>query len=595
MSDDFSTEMQKLFLEFLQSDPDLFVKCNTITQIDFFEHKFRPVIKFIKEYHDEYSGIPSISQINAKTGITLTNITNIQDNEKNWFLDEYETFCRYKALEKAILASTDKLEKKEYGAVEHLIKQAVSIGLTKDLGMNYWKDPKQRLEEIKETKPAISTGWKTIDTVLYGGFERGTLNVFAAPSGHGKSLMLQNIALNWALSGYNVVYISLELSTKLCSMRLDSMLTGYGTRDLFKNIDDVSLKLNMISKNSANLQIVQLPNGINVNDLKAYIKEYTTKEGVTVDAVVVDYLDLMTPAQRKVPLNDVFTKDKFVSEELRNFTIEGNYLFATASQIGRCLALDTKVIKNGKYVDIKDILVGDWIESNNGPVKVTNVYPITKQHAYKIKTKSGKEIICSANHIFPSNKGEKSLNSGLKVGDLLKINTTAKQEVTNEKHNRKNDEIIEIEYIGEIETIDISVSGNRLFYANDILTHNSGIDEAEFGMQNIAGGISKIYTADNVIGLHASKAMKERGKIQIEFMKTRSSAGEGRKLELSYDNTCMRIKDLDEDDVVQSTNPQSSMYEKLKAKSQNSEPQEDQRTDNSVDINRLKSILKRRD
>jgi KaiC/GvpD/RAD55 family RecA-like ATPase len=458
MSDDFSTEMQKLFLEFLQSDPDLFVKCNTITQIDFFEHKFRPVIKFMKEYHDEYSGIPTISQISAKTGVSLSNITDIQENERNWFLDEYETFCRYKALEKAILASTDKLEKKEYGAVEQLIKQAVSIGLTKDLGMDYWNDPKKRLEDIKETKPAISTGWKTIDTVLYGGFERGTLNVFAAPSGHGKSLMLQNIALNWALTGYNVVYISLELSTKLCSMRLDSMLTGYGTRDLFKNIDDVSLKLSMISKNAANLQIVQLPNGININDLKAYVKEYSTKKGIMVDAVVVDYLDLMTPAQKKVPLNDVFTKDKFVSEELRNFTIEGNYLFATASQIGR-----------------------------------------------------------------------------------------------------------------------------------------GGIDEAEFGMQNIAGGISKIYTADNVIGLHASKAMKERGKIQIEFMKTRSSAGEGRKLELSYDNTCMRIKDIDDEDnnnTSQSTQP--SIYDKLKAKSSNNDAPEP-KSDSNIDINKLKSILKRRD
>lgn len=457
MSDDYSSEMQKLFLEFLQSDPDLFVKCNTITEPDFYTRELRSVIRFMKEYHNEYSGIPTVSQIKAKTGVSLTNITNIQDNEKNWFLDEYETFCRYKALEKAIVSSTDLLEKKEYGAVEHLIKQAVAIGLTKDLGMDYWDNPKARLEEIRETKPAISTGWKTIDSVLYGGFERGTLNVFAAPSGHGKSLMLQNIALNWALAGYNVVYISLELSQKLCSMRLDSMLTGYGTRELFKNLDDVSLKLGMIAKNAGNLQIVQLPNGININDLKSYLKEYSTKTNTKVDAVVVDYLDLMTPAQHKVPLNDVFTKDKFVSEELRNFAIEGDYLFATASQIGR-----------------------------------------------------------------------------------------------------------------------------------------QGIDEPEFGMQNIAGGISKIYTADNAIGLHASKAMKERGIIQIEFMKTRSSAGEGRKLELSYDNTCMRIKDMDEDEAENSSiSKTSSTYDKLKKTKPSDISEKPKPEATKIDTNRLRSILNR--
>lgn len=36
-----------------------------------------------------------------------------------------------------------------------------------------------------------------------------------------------------------------------------------------------------------------------------------------------------------------------------------------------------------------------------------------------------------------------------------------------------NDEIVSIEEMGELETIDISVSGDNLFYCNDILTKNS--------------------------------------------------------------------------------------------------------------------------
>ena len=39
-------------------------------------------------------------------------------------MDEFETFCRHKALEKAILDSTDLLENKDYGSVEALIKEA---------------------------------------------------------------------------------------------------------------------------------------------------------------------------------------------------------------------------------------------------------------------------------------------------------------------------------------------------------------------------------------------------------------------------------------------------------------------------------------
>jgi intein/homing endonuclease len=35
------------------------------------------------------------------------------------------------------------------------------------------------------------------------------------------------------------------------------------------------------------------------------------------------------------------------------------------------------------------------------------------------------------------------------------------------------DEILSIDPIGEMDTIDIEVSGDHLFYANGILTHNS--------------------------------------------------------------------------------------------------------------------------
>jgi hypothetical protein len=436
MTQDYSVDLQKLFIEFMVADQDLFVRCNGITDSDFFDRQLRPTIRFIKEHSDTYASVPTITQIKAKTGLELEGISDTTKDHREWFLDEYETFCRHKALEKAILASAEKLEKKEYGAVEHLIKEAVSIGLPKKIGLDYWKNPYERLKDIQNNKPAISTGWKAIDTILYGGFERGTLNIFAAPSGHGKSLFLQNISLNWALAGFNVIYVSLELSEKLCSMRFDSMLTGYGTRDLFKNIDDVSLKLGMIQKKAGQLQVVQLPNGINVNDLKAYVKEYSIQTGIKVDGVIVDYLDLMTPARQKVQLSDVSLKDKLVSEELRNFSIEGDYLFATASQINRCLTLDTKVKRNGKDIDIKDINVGDWIESSEGPVKVKKVYPVTIQDVYQIKTASGKIIECSANHIFPTLDGNKTLLTGLKIGDKLKVivNTSATQENTNEKY-----------------------------------------------------------------------------------------------------------------------------------------------------------------
>ena len=61
----------------------------------------------------------------------------------------------------------------------------------------------------------VSTGWPQLDRLLYGGFSRGELNIFAGGSGSGKSLVMLNIALNWLQQGLNGVYITLELSEEL--------------------------------------------------------------------------------------------------------------------------------------------------------------------------------------------------------------------------------------------------------------------------------------------------------------------------------------------------------------------------------------------
>jgi len=343
-------------------------------------------------------------------------------------------------------------------------------------------------------------------------------------------------------------------------MRLDAMLTNMSTKDVMKKSDDVALKVGMAGKKSGMLQIVQMPNGCTVVDIKAMLKEFQIQNNVKVDALLVDYLDLMMPFSVKVNPSDQFIKDKYVSEELRNLATELQILFVTASQLNRCLSTDTKVIRNGVEIEIKDVEVGDWLESNDGPVQVYEKLPITKQHVYRIKTKSGKEIVCSGNHKFPVDGKLKTINGGLKVGDYLRTTTNNNSNVF-----EIDDEIIEIEYIGEQDTIDINTTGNRLFYANNILTHNSAVEEVEFDHSHIAGGISKINTADTVIGIFSSRAMRERGRVQIQFMKTRSSSGVGTKLDLGYDMETLRITDLDEDQQSEEATT-TSIYQNLKQK-----------------------------
>ena len=76
--------------------------------------------------------------------------------------------------------------------------------------------------------------------------------------------------------------------------------------------------------------------------------------------------------------------------------------------------------------------------------------------------------------------------------------------------------------------------------------NREGSQQTEFNHSHIAGGISKINTADNLIGIYATATMKERGEYQLQMMKTRSSSGIGKKIDLSYNPESMRVTDFNQ-------------------------------------------------
>jgi KaiC/GvpD/RAD55 family RecA-like ATPase len=412
--------MQKLYLEMFLSDAETFVRCQNIFDHENFDQRLQDAAEFVNKYVDEYKVMPEVAIVNAATRSDFQQLSLPRENYE-WLMDEFENFSRHKGLERAIVKSSDLLEAGDYGPVEKLIKDAIQISLNKDMGTDYFEDPRARLEALKDGNGQISTGWPSIDKKLYGGFNRGELNIFCAGSGGGKSLFLANLGVNWALQGLNVLYLTFELSEKLVSMRLDSMTTGIPTREIFKNIDDVELKVKMLEKKAGSMQIKYMPSGKNCNDIRAYLKEYQVKKGVKPDVLLIDYLDLMMPLSVKVSPSDLFVKDKYVSEEIRNLAMETQCVTVTASQLNR-----------------------------------------------------------------------------------------------------------------------------------------AAVEEIEFDHSHISGGLSKIMTADNVIGIFTSRAMKERGRYQIQFMKTRSSSGVGQKVELEFNVDTLRISDLGEDEEGQSFSQQKA-------------------------------------
>jgi replicative DNA helicase len=417
---DYGYDIQKLYLEMMLADAETFVRCQSIWDPELFDRKLQATARFVKEYVSDHNVIPTVEIVNAATQQALAVPPDLRAEHFDWLLADFETFIRHKGLERAILESADLLEKGDYGPVEEKIKQAVQVGLQKDLGTDYFEDPRARLMKIKDKNGQVATGWEAMDHKLFGGFNRGELNIFAGGSGAGKSLFLANLGVNWALAGLNVVYLTLELSEELVSMRLDSMITGIPTREVFRQIDEVEMKVRVIGKKSGTYQVKYMPSGKTANDIRSYLKEYEIKMGHKVDVLLVDYLDLLMPISIKISPENLFIKDKYVSEELRNLAVEKNCVFVTAAQLNR-----------------------------------------------------------------------------------------------------------------------------------------GAVEEIEFDHSHISGGLSKIQTADNVFGIFTSRAMRERGKYQLQLMKTRSSSGVGMKIDLDFNIDTLRItnseEQSDDNDGYQST------------------------------------------
>jgi hypothetical protein len=229
-------------------DAESFVRVQNIYNPENFDRSLREAAQFIQEHSDTHKTLPSPAQITATTGVKLESIPDLNSGHFEWFMTEFEGFTRKQELERAILKSADLLEKGDFGPVEKLIKDAVQISLQKDLGTDYFDDPRARLMRLKDGNGQQSTGWPTLDKLLYGGFSRGELNIFAGGSGSGKSLFMMNLAVNWIEAGLHGVYLSLELYESMSAKRIDSMITEVAATDIFKNIDEVEMKVKMKQK-----------------------------------------------------------------------------------------------------------------------------------------------------------------------------------------------------------------------------------------------------------------------------------------------------------------------------------------------------------
>lgn len=195
-----------------------------------------------------------------------------------------------------------------------------------DLGSDF-DDPEHHVQDSSRFK--IRSGFDTIDHMLGGGWDISTLNVIMAETNNGKSLWMQNFAVKSADMGYNVLYITLEMSERKVMKRVGAMRLRIPINDydnVSKDTELIKRKIDNLKNNSSGDLFEKKVGKIitkfwaagtaNINDFDNYIQKLKEKKGIKIDLVIVDYITLIAPI-KGIAGDNLYTKGKSLAEGLR--------------------------------------------------------------------------------------------------------------------------------------------------------------------------------------------------------------------------------------------------------------------------------------
>ena len=379
----------------------------------------------------ELNAISVNQQLYDSTNETLSSLENNETTDIEWLTDQTEKFCQEKAVYNALMKSIQILDGKDEkinkGMVPQLLAESLAVSFDTNIGHDYFENSQERYEYYIRTEDRIPFSLHYMNLITKGGFAKKTLNILMAGTNVGKSLAMCNFAASNLLLGKNVLYITLEMAEEEIAKRIDANVLDIPMDDFEKLPENIfQKKIERIKgKTAGKLIVKEYPTSSGgAANFRHLLNELRLKKNFTPDIIYIDYLNIcMSSRVKQGGSVNSYTYIKAIAEELRALAVEFEVPIVSATQTTRggfCLTLDTKVETENKGIcNLSDVVVGEKILSDNGWNTVTNIYPIQKKKVFKITTKSGKTVLCSEDHIFPTADGEKSIKNGLKIGNIL--------------------------------------------------------------------------------------------------------------------------------------------------------------------------------
>lgn len=322
----------------------------------FDEYSDRLIFQACRAFMMQYNKLPTYSVIkiamSKKSDLgedqfedVMNRITEIEDQKKEdhdekWLMAETEKWCQDQALENAIVASSEIFqdEEKSNHLVKDIVSKALSVNFDTHMGIDFFheKSIAERWKKYNEITTKFATRLYKLNLVTGGGFEPKTFSCVMGDTGEGKTNSLCSIATDFITNGYDVLYITGEMSEEKISQKVEANLLNVEINDIpdvkFETFRDKILSLK--TKSYGNLNIKEYPTGaFSAATIRAYLEEIKIKKNFKPQIVIVDYINLLR-SDRYTEGGSYFIV-KAIAEELRGLAVEFQIALITGTQVNR--------------------------------------------------------------------------------------------------------------------------------------------------------------------------------------------------------------------------------------------------------------------
>lgn len=326
---------------------------------DYFHDKSdKAVFELVDSYFAKYNTAPTpralLVELNDKGGLdemafksaqeVVTSLDKNNIEAQDWLMESTEKFCQEKAMYNAVRKAIEILDSPKEGegpgALPQLFTDALSVAFDTNIGHDYLENFEERFLAYRKKIHKIPFAIELLNHITKGGLANKTLNIILAGTNVGKSLIMCDWAASNLSMGYNVLYITLEMSEEEVSRRIDGNLLDVELDDL-EHVDLSVLKKKadkVREKAKSKLIVKEFPTAsAHVGNFRHLLNELKIKKNFKADIIYIDYLNICASARLRNAGSNVnsYTYVKAIAEEIRGLAVEFGVPIVSATQTTR--------------------------------------------------------------------------------------------------------------------------------------------------------------------------------------------------------------------------------------------------------------------